>query len=146
MLRTSAACLEACLRLRQRPQSLECARHGQASCQAAADWCMTCSYLKINTIFGVAKAHGLVTAWSDKASGYIVRTLLQPFPPHARSQEVHLLLARGGCLPAASAGLEFFKYSVGCPEPRLSSNHMLRQHQGPCNLLPVVSPCHVSAV
>ena len=34
-----------------------------------------CSYLKINTIFGVAKAHGLITAWSDKASGYIVRTL-----------------------------------------------------------------------
>jgi len=31
------------------------------------------SYLKINTMFGVAKAHGLTTTWSDKASGYVVR-------------------------------------------------------------------------
>ncbi|KAK9826403.1 hypothetical protein WJX81_000363 [Elliptochloris bilobata] len=30
------------------------------------------NYLKINTMFGVAKAHGLITAWSDKASGYII--------------------------------------------------------------------------
>lgn len=50
-------------------------------------WCAACSYLKINTIFGVAKANGLITAWSDKASGYIVRTLpcswyLQLSGPH----------------------------------------------------------------
>lgn len=39
---------------------------------------MARSYVKINTVFGVAKAHGLVTAWSDKASGYQARmTVLQ---------------------------------------------------------------------
>ena len=44
----------------------------QACCDTRNVW-RARSYLKINTMFGVAKAHGLTTTWSDKASGYVVR-------------------------------------------------------------------------
>ncbi len=54
------------------------------------------SSLKINTMFGVAKAHGLTTTWSDKASGYVVRA--PPILNERASQVNRIVHTCGACV------------------------------------------------